>query len=215
MPIIKEVAVATFPELINAIQNGADRIELNADLAVGGITPSKGMIAEATKYVHDHDKEITVMVRPRGGDFIYNDIELKIMEADILEAQQLGVDGVTFGALTTDNTLDEDAMENLIAAAGGMTITMHMAFDSLDTDEQLNAIDWLTDHGVERILTHGGDLKTTTIEANFNHLKQLLSHAANHIAILPGGGITSENYENVAKTLTVYQVHGTKLLTAK
>ncbi|CAH0418582.1 copper homeostasis protein CutC [Periweissella ghanensis] len=211
MAIIKEAVVATFPEIVRVIQNGADRIELNADLAAGGITPSKGMIAEAIKYVHDHDKEITVMIRPRGGNFVYNDIELKIMEADILEAQQLGADGVAFGALTDDNTLDEDAMENLIAAAGGMTITMHMAFDALDHEEQVHAIDWLTDHGVERILTHGGDL-ATPIEDNINHLKELLAHAANHIAILPGGGITSANYENIAKTLTVYQVHGTKIV---
>lgn len=97
MAIIKEAVVATFPEIVRVIQNGADRIELNADLAAGGITPSKGMIAEAIKYVHDHDKEITVMIRPRGGNFVYNDIELKIMEADILEAQQLGADGVALG----------------------------------------------------------------------------------------------------------------------
>lgn len=212
MSIIKEVPVETFPGIIGAIQNGADRIELNSDINVGGVTPSKGMIGEAVKYVHDHDKELNVMIRPRGGNFIYNDIELKIMEADILEAQQLGVDGVAFGALTNENTLDEEAMENLIAAAGGMTVTMHMAFDELDIDEQYNAIDWLTDHGVERILTHGGDLKTTDINDNINHLKQLLSHAANHIAILPGGGITSENFEDIAKKLTVYQVHGSKLL---
>lgn len=211
MAIIKEACVANFPAIVQAIQNGADRIELNADLAVGGVTPSKGMIAEAIKYVHDHDKEITVMIRPREGDFIYNDIELKIMEADILEAQQLGADGVAFGALTVDNALDEDAMENLIAAAGGMTITMHMAFDALDHEEQLHAIDWLTDHGVERILTHGGALETP-IEDNINHLKELLAHAANHIAILPGGGITSANYESIAKSLTVYQVHGTKIV---
>lgn len=213
MSIIKEVAVATFPDLITAIQNGADRIELNSDLSARGVSPSKGMIAEATKYVHEHGKEITIMIRPRGGNFVYNDIELKIMEADILEAQQLGADGVAFGALTAENTLDEDAMENLIAAAGGMTITMHMAFDLLAKDEQLTTIDWLIDHGVERILTHGNASATTKIEDNFNHLKALLAHAANHIGILPGGGITADNYELVAKTLTVYQVHGTKLVT--
>ncbi len=151
------------------------------------------------------------MIRPRGGNFVYNDTELKIMEADLLQAQSLGVDGVAFGALTADNQLDVEALELLIGAAGGMSITFHMAFDEIPVAQQAAAIDWLVDHDVDRILTHGGPL-TQSIEDCLPQLQATVTQAAGRIQILPGGGITADNVDHITSTLGVNQAHGTKII---
>lgn len=209
--MLKEVAVENFTSLPKALAAGARRIELNDNLAVGGTTVSKGVMAEATRYIHDHDATVVTMIRPRGGDFVYNDIELKMMEADLFEAQALGVDAVAFGALTAAGTLDEEAMENLIAASSGMDIVMHMAFDALPQDAQPEAIEWLAAHGVTRILTHGGPLATPIAET-LPHLKELVALAAGKLTILPGGGVTAANVEAIAQELGVKEAHGTKIM---
>ncbi len=210
--MLKEVCVENFTALPKALAAGARRIELNDNLAAGGTTVSKGVLAEATRYIHDHDASVVAMIRPRGGNFVYNDIELKIMEADLFEAQAQGVDAVAFGALTTDGWLDEEAMENLIAAANGMQVVMHMAFDAIAADRQQEAIDWLADHDVARILTHGGPL-SEPIEATLPHLQALIKMAQGKLTILPGGGITAANVDQIAAALGVSEAHGTKILT--
>lgn len=151
------------------------------------------------------------IIRPRGGDFVYNDIELKIMHTDLIESKKLGTDGVVIGCLTPSGWLDEEALEVLIDSAEGLQITFHMAFDAIPQERQFEAIDWLVEHGVHRILTHGG-AAGTNIEENLEHLKQLIAHANGRIIILPGGGITSENAQAVADALEVHEVHGTKIV---
>ncbi|MPM91207.1 Copper homeostasis protein CutC [bioreactor metagenome] len=151
------------------------------------------------------------IIRPRGGDFVYNDIELKIMHTDLIEAKKLGTDGVVIGCLTPSGWLDEEALELLIETAEGLQITYHMAFDSIPEERQFAAIDWLVEHGVERILTHGGTAGTP-IEDNFAHLKKLIAYANNRLIILPGGGVSDKNAEQVAKELGVTEVHGTKII---
>jgi copper homeostasis protein len=209
--MLKEVCVENFTSLPKALAAGARRIELNDNLAVGGTTVSKGVLAESTRYIHEHDASVVAMIRPRGGNFVYNDLELKIMEADIFEAQAQGVDAVTFGALTEDGWLDVDAMENLIAASAGMDVVMHMAFDVIPADRQAEAIDWLAEHEVDRILTHGGPLSEPITET-LPHLKTLVKQAEGKLTILPGGGITADNVEMVARELGVTEAHGTKIL---
>ena len=209
--MLKEVAIENFTDMPKAITAGARRIELNDNLAVGGTTVSKGVLAEATRYAHEHQVSVVAMIRPRGGDFVYNDLELKMMEADLFEAQAQGVDGVAFGALTADNWLDEEALENLIGASAGMDIVFHMAFDSIPQSRQAEAITWLADHGVSRILTHGGPL-TTPIQATLGQLKTLIEAAGDQITILPGGGITAENVDDIVAQLGVNEAHGTKIL---
>lgn len=209
--IIKEACVENFTTVPTVIQNGARRIELCDNLAVGGTTPSKGVMAETHKYAAEFHIPVTAMIRPRGGNFVYTDTEVKIMEADIFEAQALGIDAVAFGALTPEKTLDIEVMDQLSAAAGGMQLVMHMAFDELDWAQQQQAIDYLVDRGVERILTHGGPA-SNPITANTDHLRQLIDYAAGRIAIMPGGGVTRDNYEELASTLKVNQVHGTKIV---
>lgn len=209
--LIKEACLENFTHLGQAIRQGAQRIELCDNLAVGGTTVSHGVLAASLRYAHEHDVPVFPIIRPRGGNFVYNDLELQIMENDLFQAQELGADGVVFGCLTTDGALDEEAMEMLIGAAGGMAITCHMAFDALTPAARQPALDWLIEHGVDRILTHGGPAHTP-IEANYDHLKQLITAAAGRIQILPGGGITAANADAVATALHVNEVHGTRVV---
>ncbi len=212
--LLKEACVENFTDIPAALRAGANRIELNDNLTAGGTTVSRGVMAAAISYVHEHDARIVCMIRPRGGNFVYTDTELKIMETDLFAAQELGADGVAFGALTKANWLDEDAMENLIGAAGGMEVVMHMAFDEIPKARQQEAIDWLSDHDVTRILTHGGPL-SVPITQTVPHLQQLVKMAAGKLEILPGGGVTAANVDELTAAIGVKQAHGTKVVTFK
>ncbi|MBO0461247.1 copper homeostasis protein CutC [Enterococcus sp. DIV1298c] len=209
--MIKEFCAENYTLIPLAIAKGTNRIELCDNLAVGGTTPSTGVIEEVLSYASEKSVPVMTIIRPRGGDFVYNDIELKIMHTDLIEAKKLGTDGVVIGCLTPSGWLDEEALEVLIESAEGLQITFHMAFDAIPQERQFEAIDWLVEHGVHRILTHGG-AAGTNIEENLEHLKQLIAHANGRIIILPGGGITSENAQAVADALEVHEVHGTKIV---
>lgn len=209
--LIKEVAVENFTDIPKQFAAGANRFELCDNLAVGGTTVSKGVMSETMRYAQDNQVPVMAMIRPRGGNFVYNDTELKIMEADLFQAQQLGVDGVVFGALDTDNLLDTDAMEFLIAASGGMQITFHMAFDEIPSDAQLDALAWLAEHDIDRVLTHGGSLDRP-IEETLPHLQEIIDWSNGLIKIIPGGGITADNVDAIAAKLNVKELHGTKII---
>lgn len=209
--LIKEVAVENFTDIPKQFAAGANRFELCDNLAVGGTTVSKGVMSETMHYAQDNQVPVMAMIRPRGGNFVYNDTELKIMEADLFQAQQLGVDGVVFGALDTDNLLDTDAMEFLIAASGGMQITFHMAFDEIPSDAQLDALAWLAEHDIDRVLTHGGSLDKP-IEETLPHLQEIIDWSNGLIKIVPGGGITADNVDAIADKLNVKELHGTKIV---
>lgn len=209
--MIKEFCAENFTNIPTAIRNGAGRIELCDNLAVGGTTPSTGVIEEVVAYAGEKSIPVMTIIRPRGGNFVYNDIELKIMHTDLIEAKKIGTDGVVLGCLTKDGWLDEEALELLIDTAEGLQITFHMAFDTLTKENQFKAIDWLAEHDVHRILTHGGP-SGTAIETNFDHLKELINYANHRIIILPGGGITDKNAEAVVEALQVSEIHGTKIV---
>ena len=145
--IIKQKAVQTIHEL--STLTDFQKIELQNQQT----TASKGMIAETIRYLHDNQKiSIETLIRPRTGKYSYSDIEIKVMEADVFEAQALGVDSVAIGAITEDNQLDEDSMEQLIGAAGGMQITLNHAFDELTLAGQKKAINFANEHGIDRIM---------------------------------------------------------------
>lgn len=211
--MIKEVCVENFTNVPLMIERGANRIELNNDLSVGGTTPSFGVIKKTVEYAHKHDVPVIVMIRPRGGNFVYNEDELEIMINDIQICSLLNVDGVTFGCLTREKHLDKRAMNRLlsVAHAGDLEVVMHMAFDELTNAEQKEAIDWLSKNKVKRILTHGGPLNQP-ISHTIDHLKELVKQAKNKIEILPGGGITKANVNKIVEQIKIKQVHGTKLL---
>lgn len=228
MELLREFCAENVEHVPAAIAAGARRIELCDNLAVGGTSPSYGVIRAAVALAARAGVAVMAMARPRGGGFAYSPEEERIMLDDIAVARRLGVDGVVFGCLVADAATGELAVdrpmtERLVAAAKGpmrddagadvapVAVTFHMAFDALAEARQLEAIDFLAELGVERILTHGG-AAGTPIADNLPHLARLVAHAAGRITILPGGGITYENAEAVAEALGVHEVHGTRVV---
>ena len=209
--MIYEFCAENVTLLEKAMQAGARRIELCENLAVGGTTPSYGVTKAAVELAADYDTTIMTMVRPRGGDFVYNDLEISIMLEDIRLTAQAGSQGVVFGALTADKKLDKANLEKLIAASKGMEIVFHMAFDDLSDQDQLEAIDWLRQAGVTRILTRAG-VSGDSLEKRFAYYRRILEHAAGKIEILPGGGIDMDNRQTFIDQLGVTQLHGTKVV---
>ena len=171
----------------------------------------QGVTKAAVELAADYDMTIMTMIRPRGGDFVYNDLEIAIMLEDIALTAQAGSQGVVFGALTADKKLDKANLEKLIAASKGMEIVFHMAFDELSEQDQLEAIDWLSQAGVTRILTRAG-VSGDSLEKRFAHYNRILEHAAGKIEILPGGGIDMDNRQTFIDQLGVTQLHGTKVV---
>ena len=209
--MIYEFCAENVPLLEKAMQAGARRIELCDNLAVGGTTPSYGVTKAAVELAANYDTTIMTMIRPRGGDFVYTDLEIAIMLEDIRLTAQTGSQGVVFGALTADKKLDKANLEKLIAASKGMEIVFHMAFDELSEEDQLEAIDWLSQAGVTRILTRAG-VSGDSLEKRFAHYHRILEHAAGKIEILPGGGIDLDNRQTFIDQLGVTQLHGTKVV---
>ena len=209
--MIYEFCAENVTLLEKAMQAGARRIELCDNLAVGGTTPSYGVTKAAVELAANYDTTIMTMIRPRGGDFVYTDMEIAIMLEDIRLIAQAGSQGVVFGALTADKKLDKANLEKLIAASKGMEIVFHMAFDELSDEDQLEAIDWLSQAGVTRILTRAG-VSGDSLEKRFAHYHRILEHAAGKIEILPGGGIDLDNRQTFIDQLGVTQLHGTKVV---
>lgn len=211
--MIKEVCVENFTYVPLMISRGADRIELNNDLASGGTTPSFGVIKKTVEYAHAYDVSVVVMIRPRSGNFVYNADELEIMVNEIQICSLLDADGVAFGCLNQKNYLDKVAMKKLISVShtGNLDVIMHMAFDDIVPNEQSSVIDWLADNGVTRVLTHGGQL-SKPILACIPHLNEIAEKSKGKIEILPGGGITDKNVNEVLSKTELNQAHGTKIL---
>lgn len=209
--MIYEFCAENVTLLEKAMQAGTRRIELCDNLAVGGTTPSYGVTKAAVELAANYDTTIMTMIRPRGGDFVYNELEIAIMLEDIRMTAQAGSQGVVFGALTADKKLDKANLEKLIAASKGMEIVFHMAFDELSDNDQLEAIDWLSQAGVTRILTRAG-VPGDSLEKRFAHYHRILEHAKGKIEILPGGGIDLDNRQTFIDQLGVTQLHGTKVV---
>ena len=209
--MIYEFCAENVTLLEKAMEAGARRIELCDNLAVGGTTPSYGVTKAAVELAANYDTTIMTMIRPRGGDFVYNELEIAIMLEDIRLIAQAGSQGVVFGALTADKKLDKANLEKLIAASKGMEIVFHMAFDELSDEDQLEAIDWLSQAGVTRILTRAG-VSGDSLEKRFAHYHRILERAKGKIEILPGGGIDLDNRQTFIDQLGVTQLHGTKVV---
>ena len=209
--MIYEFCAENVTLLEKAMQAGARRIELCDNLAVGGTTPSYGVTKAAVELAANYDTTIMTMIRPRGGDFVYTDLEIAIMLEDIRLTAQAGSQGVVFGALTADKKLNKANLEKLIAASKGMEIVYHMAFDELSDEDQLEAIDWLSQAGVTRILTRAG-VSGDSLGKRFAHYHRILEQAKGKIEILPGGGIDLDNRQTFIDQLGVTQLHGTKVV---
>lgn len=207
---IREAAVDSVEAAKLMRHKGANRIELSANLEVGGLTPDTRTIIDTLLAIDD--VPVIIMVRPRPGDFAYNDIELQQMQDSLQQIADVGGQYVTFGVVR-DRQLDQIAMAQLIEMATDLDleVVMHMAFDEIAIDAQPAAMFWLADQGVKRILMHGGPL-TTPIFDCVPHLQTLVNTAPTGLTILPGGGITPDNAQRLADSLGVTEVHGSQIV---
>ena len=209
--LIKEFCAENLTDLASLTTPEITRVELCDNLAVGGTTPSYGVIKEAARYLHEKGISLATMIRPRGGNFVYNDLELRVMEEDILQAVELESDSLVLGLLTADNQLDTEAIEQLLPATQGLPLVFHMAFDLIPEDQQKAAMDQLIDYGFVRILLHGSAERRDIFD-NVGHIKELVDHAAGHIEIMIGGGVTADNCHQLASLTGTNIVHGTRIL---
>ena len=184
---------------IAAERGGASRVELCADLDHGGTTPSAGIIKSVRESV---SIKVHVMIRPRAGEFCYSDSEFEVMKKEILEAKKLGADGVVFGILTNENRVDVVSTRTLLEIARPLSVTFHRAFD--ETDDLFNALAELTQLGVDRVLTSGGE---PNVQAGLQVLARLVQTAGTSIKMVAGGGITFENVQEVIRRTGVNEVH--------
>lgn len=210
--LIREFCAENVEHVPEAIAAGAGRIELCDNLAVGGTTPSHGVIRAAIEVARSAGVPVMCMIRPRGGSFEYTEAEGRIMVDDLRHAAELGVDGVVFGCLR-GGEVDRELTERLagLAKEAGLMVTFHMAFDEISVDCQAEMLDLLAELGVDRVLTHGG-AAGTPIAGNLERLRWLADHVAERLGILPGGGVTWENAEGVAAAVGVGEVHGTRIV---
>ena len=196
---ILEICAGSVESAIAARDGGAQRIELCAALEVGGVTPSAGLIAQARKV---EGLVLNVIIRPRGGDFLYNEYEAVCMEQDIHTCRQLGVDGVVIGALTAEGDIDTALCKRLIAAADGMSVTFHRAFDMCRDPRK--ALEELISIGCDRVLTSG---QAATAMAGVPLLKELVEQADGRIIIMPGCGVNSANAATILQATGATEIH--------
>ena len=197
--ILIEAAVDSLDAAIAAERVGAQRIELCARLDLGGITPSPGLVEKvlATVTIPVH-----LMIRPRGGDFVYGDDEIAQMLNDISLLREPAPAGFVSGALSAAAQIDESHLQRFIGAANGVPFTFHRAFDRLaDLEEGLNT---LMDLGIERVLTSGGAASALEGAAK---IAALVEHAHHRIGILAGGGVRSHNVRELIARTGVREVH--------
>jgi copper homeostasis protein len=194
-----EICTGDLESALAAERGGADRVELCADLAVGGTTPSAGTIREACRRL---PIPVHVLVRPRAGDFLPTDSELATMNHDIQLARNLGASGVVLGLLRPDGTIDRERTARLVALARPLCVTFHKAFDQArDLHE---ALDTLIALGVDRVLTSGG--RPTAMEG-IDGLRSLVHRAGGRITILAGGRIAKEMIETLLAQTGVREIH--------
>ena len=180
-----EICCNSYQSAINAENAGAHRIELCTELAVGGITPSYGLIKQVVSALQI---PVYVLIRPRSGNFNYSDDEFDIMIQDIQICQELGCQGIVSGILNADNTIDIERTQKLIVHSKPLSFTFHRAFDWVVNP--FEALKRLKKLEVDRILTSG---QNTSAEKGIERLKELKEKANNCLSIMPGGGINSEN----------------------
>lgn len=195
-----EICTNSVESCIAAQDGGADRVELCAGIPEGGTTPSYGEIAMAREVLTT--TRLHVIIRPRGGDFLYSPIEVKTMLKDIEIARQLGADGVVFGCLTADGEVDIPVMQELMKASEGLSVTFHRAFDVCrDAKKALEEIIGL---GCNRILTSG---QQPTAEVGIPLLKELQEQAAGRIILLAGCGVNEKNISRIAQETGIKEFH--------
>ena len=194
-----EVCANSVESCVAAQMGGANRVELCAGIPEGGTTPSYGEISMAREIP---GIKLHVIIRPRGGDFLYSPTETKCMLKDIEMARRIGADGVVFGCLTKEGDVDVPVMQELMNAATGLSVTFHRAFDVCRNPQKaLEEIIWL---GCKRILTSG---QQATAEAGIPLLKELHKQADGRIILLAGCGVNERNIAHIASETGINEFH--------
>ncbi len=194
-----EVCANSVESCLAAQEGGAHRVELCAGIPEGGTTPSYGEISIAREMLHI---KLHVIIRPRGGDFLYSPIEIRTMLKDIEMARTLGADGIVLGCLTPEGDVDLPIMYELIAAAKGMSITFHRAFDVCRNPSE--ALEQIITLGCDRILTSG---QQPTAEQGIFTLKMLNEQAAGRVILLAGCGVNENNIARIAQETGIKEFH--------
>lgn len=200
-PVLLEVCANSVESALAAQQGGAVRIELCENLYEGGTTPSHGDIQLARKLLHI---KLYVLIRPRGGDFLYTDVEYEIIKADVQHCVGAGCDGIVIGMLNADGSIDKERCAPLVQLAKkmGLGVTFHRAFDMCANLEQ--ALEDIISLGCERILTSGG--RSTAIEGS-RVIAELVKKSRGRIAIMAGSGVNEHNVEDLVRFTDVREVH--------
>ena len=201
--ILLEIIASTVDDCVAAEGGGADRIELCAAIATGGLTPSLGTLLEAKKLVH---VPVMAMVRPRAGGFCYSQAEFATMQRDAMLLLENGADGIVFGILNADRTVDTKRCSEMIELAGAKQTVFHRAFDAVPDPNR--ALQELIDLGFTRVLTSGQ--KKTALEGS-DLIRSLIDLARGRIEVLPGSGIRAHNVRELVEATGCTQVHMTAL----
>lgn len=196
---ILEICTGDIDSVHAAVDGGAKRIELCSALSEGGVTPSLGLLKEARKC---ESLLIHVLIRPRGGDFLYSPAEVECMAHDVEAAIQAGADGVVIGALRPDGSIDTDTCRRLIECAAGRNVTFHRAFDMCSDPEA--ALETVISLGCNRILTSGC---APTAKDGIPMLRKLIQQAGNRLTILPGGGVNPDNAAHIMRETRCHELH--------
>ncbi|HEY1018792.1 MAG TPA: copper homeostasis protein CutC [Sediminibacterium sp.] len=197
--MLLEICVFNTATAIAAEKAGADRIELCENYANGGTTPSYGYLKTVREQI---SIPVFPMIRPRGGDYFHSSAEIEIIRKDILLCKELGFEGVVFGLLNQDGTIDRENTARLTEAAYPLEVTFHRAFDRCK--DPLEALETIIDCGCNRILTSGQEPKVTE---GLALVKQLVEQANDRIIIMPGSGLNSSNLASIISTAGVSEVH--------
>ena len=194
-----EVVVYNFESALKAQEGGADRIEVCDNPGEGGTTPSYGTIELVRQNV---SLDVYVMIRPRGGDFFYSSYEYHSMKRDISQCQKLSVDGVVFGILNTNGTIDVKRCKELIVQARPLKVTCHRAFDM--TRDPFEALEDCIEAGFDRILTAGQ--RSAAIDGA-ELIGDLVKKARGRIAIMAGSGVNEDTVEDVISKSKIMEIH--------
>lgn len=198
-----EIACFNVASALLAQENGADRVELCAELNLGGTTPKLEIIKEAREKVNI---DLFVMIRPRGGNFLYADEEFEQMKKDINEIKKLKVDGFVFGILNSDNTINLVQNKELVELAKPFSCTFHRAFDEVVNPFQ--ALEELIECGFQTVLTSGN---APNVNEGSNQLDVLVQKANNRITIMPGGGLRSSNLDEIKQKTNADYFHSSAI----
>lgn len=201
MTYLLEICANSVRSALAAQQGGANRIELCDNMAEGGTTPSYGMIATCKKLFKI---PVFPIIRPRGGDFLYSEEEFEVMKKDVTACAKLGCEGVVFGILRSDGSIDKERCSELIALAKPMQVTFHRAFDHCNDLEK--CLEDIISLGCDRVLTSGGETYATD---GIQKLKSMVQQAENRIIIMPGSGVTHKNILNLMRETGASEFHST------